>query len=56
MPGFISQIVLRGENIGVEGVPRSEESDMYEVCVCRGGKLYLVPASSNCMDDNGICT
>lgn len=58
-------MVLRGGSIAMEGLPVSTSgpgsgAGVYEVCVCGtgigGGTLYLVPANSNCVEDNGICT
>lgn len=54
------QVLLSGQSISLQGVPRAGQSDsgVYEVCVCgaRGNTLYLVPAGSNCNQDNGACT
>lgn len=54
---IVLQVVLDSVTIALQGVPRTGQSDTYEVCVCgTQGTLYLVPASSNCQEDNGICT
>ncbi len=56
---LLVQIVLNGGTIRMEGLSRptstSESADVYGVCVCDGGRLYLVPASDDCTDDRGIC-
>ncbi len=54
----VFQVVIASQNVVLQGVQRTAESDTYEVCICGGqrARLYLVPATSNCQQHNGICT
>lgn len=54
----VFQVVIASQSVMLQGVQRTAESDTYEVCVCGGptAQLYLVPATSNCLQHNAICT
>jgi hypothetical protein len=48
----IVQVVLDSETVRLRGIPRAaapdgEQQQVYEVCACASGELYLAPASAN---------
>ena len=52
-----SQVSLDSRNVQLPGLRRaSSEGNIYEVCACSNGELYLVPASSTCDNHGGICS
>ena len=60
------QVVLNANEVQLRGLPVSQPStsgrlwdNVYEVCACESGGLYLVPAiiamTEGCRADGGIC-